>query len=238
MNFSFLNPNIIRLMIAACCMMPGASIIVFIGSLLGHELAPLLPLATLPVAMMVVGVAMSTIPATWMLKKFGRKLGSLIGILFGLVGVGCGIPLLDRKFLLSLAAAFFTGTSQAFVQQYRFAAMESAPSQKLVPKVLGFMMMSGIVAAWLGPELALLGKDFILPGNYGGSFLLMGTLSLVAAVVLLGFKNPVPKDEDVSKESSTAFSIIANPKFLCRLLWCCGLWCYEFFDDGNTYFHA
>ena len=83
-------------------------------------------------------------------------------------------------------AAFLIGGYIAFLQQFRFAVAESvAPDE--VPKSLSILMLAGIVAAILGPEV---GRRFSfvdgLP-DFVGSFLGLAVLMAIAFLVLLMF---------------------------------------------------
>ena len=62
-----------RLMLAYSLMMAGVSVLVLIAGIIGSELAPSEGLATLPIALGVIGVASSTLPTGRLLHRFGRK---------------------------------------------------------------------------------------------------------------------------------------------------------------------
>lgn len=62
-----------RLMIAYSLMMAGVSVLVLIAGIIGAEIAPSTGLATLPIALAVVGVASSTLPTGKLLHRFGRR---------------------------------------------------------------------------------------------------------------------------------------------------------------------
>ena len=50
-----------------------APLVVFVGSLVGRSLAPDSSLATLPVALEVIGTAVGVVPLTLLMRRFGRK---------------------------------------------------------------------------------------------------------------------------------------------------------------------
>ena len=64
-------------------------ILVLLGGIVGARIAPDPEWATLPLAIMIIGVASATIPASLLMSRIGRKAGFLIGtgiaILAGLV---------------------------------------------------------------------------------------------------------------------------------------------------------
>jgi hypothetical protein len=51
---------------------------VLLGGIVGARLAPDLSWATLPIAVMVFGTACTTIPASLLMSRFGRKAGFLV----------------------------------------------------------------------------------------------------------------------------------------------------------------
>ncbi len=75
-----------RLMIAYSLMMAGTSLMVLLAGIIGTEIAPSVDLATLPLALIVVGVAASTLPTGKLLHRFGRR---RVFIAYGLVAISC-----------------------------------------------------------------------------------------------------------------------------------------------------
>jgi hypothetical protein len=117
------------------------------------------------------------------------------------------------SFLGFCLSSLMVGTSLAVVQQYRFAAMESVAIGR-APKAASSVLLGGLVAAILGPELAFRGKA-LLPGDYIGSFLLLALISVAAALLLLLFRNqkvsPRPQDEGPARHW---LQIARQPQFV------------------------
>jgi hypothetical protein len=88
------------------------------------------------------------------------------------------------SFSLFCAAGFLMGWAAAAGHQYRFAALEAVPAE-LAPKATSVLLLGGIVSAFIGPEIAVRGRD-LLATEYAGSFLLL-TLSYAAGIVLVAF---------------------------------------------------
>lgn len=150
--------NVWVLVAAQALAMCTAPFIVFIGSIQGRLLAPAPEYATLPVGLVVVGTVLAIKPATWLMERVGRKrvmlLGAVMGILAGLLGA---LASWSGLFSLLCLAAVVGGTGLAVVHQYRFAAMESvAPG--MAGSAAARVLLGGLVAAWLGPEVAGLGS--------------------------------------------------------------------------------
>jgi len=164
-----------------------ASMVVLIGGIIGSQLAPTMNLATMPIASAVVGAATGTVPAVMASKRWGRKPVFYVGILLSIAGaLLCSLALFQEWFIGFCGGALLIGSSLSVVQQYRFAAMESV-SVDLIPTAASRLLLAGLVAAFLGPELAVWGRD-LLPTPYMASFLSLVVLNIVAALILTGYR--------------------------------------------------
>jgi MFS family permease len=84
-------------------------------------------LATLPVTGYVIGGALWAIPASYFMKRYGRRAGFSFGSLMGIVGAGiCATAVYTHSFELLCAGTLVTGAYSAFAIQYRFAAADMA----------------------------------------------------------------------------------------------------------------
>ena len=187
-----LNRNLVVLFCAQCLALSAVPAMVLLGGLVGADLSPNPAWTTLPVAASIVGTAVGTIPAALIMARFGRRAG-FSGAVFvgGLSAVGAAIALNLANFWLFTAALFVTGFCVAFIQQFRFAAAESV-SVDQAGKAISVLMLSGIVAAWVGPEVAQRGAHLWDLPTYTGSFIAIAVLMLVGSLVLLaGYKNSV-----------------------------------------------
>jgi len=190
-------------------------ILVLLGGIVGARIAPDPSWATLPLAIMIIGVACATIPASLLMSRIGRKAGFLIGsgvaILAGLVAAW---SIEVEMFLLFCLASFMIGNYAAFMQQFRFAVAESVPPDD-VPKCLSFLMLAGIVAAILGPEV---GNRFSRTeglSDYVGSFLGVSVLMTVSFLILLIFFRNQEVDEAREEEPVRPLGeILAQPKLI------------------------
>ncbi|MGF2685718.1 MFS transporter [Marinobacter sp. DUT-3] len=181
--------NVWILVAAQALAMCTAPFIVFIGSIHGRILAPSPEWATLPVGLVVVGTVLAIKPATWLMERLGRKpvmlLGALMGVLSGLTG---GASAWLSSFPLLCLAAIVGGTGLAVVHQYRFAAMESVKSE-LAGSAAARVLLGGLIAAWLGPEIALLGSAGQGDHPFLEGWLGLGVVQLLAMGVLaLGYR--------------------------------------------------
>ena len=107
--------------------MTATSAIVTSPALIGHSLAEDKALATLPLAMQFIAVMAITAPASFLMKRIGRRDGFTVGLCIGLVGVFLAIVAIrNSDFVLFCIASFLVGTFNGFGQYYRFAAADTA----------------------------------------------------------------------------------------------------------------
>jgi MFS family permease len=180
-----LPPAVWRLTVAYALMMAGTSLMVLLAGIIGTTFAPSPKLATLPIALVVVGLALSTLPTGRLLGRFGRR---KVFITYGLLAIAAAITammsLVGDTFAGFCTAAFMMGWAGAAGHQYRFAALEAVPAE-MAPKATSFLLLGGILAAFIGPEIAVRGRA-LLATEYAGSFLLLSA-SYVAGIVVISF---------------------------------------------------
>jgi MFS family permease len=118
-----------------------------------------------------------------------RKSFFVIGVYSIIVALLAGYAISISSFYLFCVSTFLFGASYSCVMQFRFAAMESV-TEELIPKAASMVLVGGIAAAFLGPEIAMLGKD-LHHVEFAGSFILLAGLFMIALLFLTAFKNPV-----------------------------------------------
>ncbi|MFV0591660.1 MAG: MFS transporter [Draconibacterium sp.] len=212
-----LPSNVWILTIAQALILSVSSLVVFVGGLVGTQLAPVENLATLPVASIVVGTAVAIPPVTLLMNSIGRRRSFfIIGIYSVLVAFFAGYAIHISNFYLFVFSTFLFGATSACVMQFRFASMESV-DEALIPKAASMVLIGGIAAAFLGPEIAVLGKD-LLDVEFAGSFLLLSVLFALAMLFLLGFKNPVIREEKAESPQRPLKAIFQQRIFWVALL--------------------
>jgi MFS family permease len=167
----------------ALCM-SGSFLFVLLGGIIGSHLAPAPALATLPVSVLVAGLATSVVPAGALIHRFGRRTVFAASALQA--GAGCvlaGYAISSGRFWLFCAAAFLLGSNNAVVMQYRFAATEYVPKGH-ASRAIAVVMSGALVAAWLGPEIAVRSAGLVPAAHYAGSFYAGTALYLFAALLL------------------------------------------------------
>ena len=207
--------TLIVLLGAQCFGQTAAPVLVLVGGLVGAQIAPSANLMTLPLAVMIIGTATTTAPASILMARVGRRLGFLFGSgLSVLASLLAAWGIYQQSFTVFCAAAFLIGSYIAFLQQFRFAVAESvAPDE--VPKSLSILMLAGIVAAILGPEV---GRRFSfvdgLP-DFVGSFLGLAVLMAMSFLVLLLFFRDIEvKADAVEGDERPLSTVLRQPSVI------------------------
>jgi MFS family permease len=185
------------------------------GTLAGSSLAPSPDWATAPIALMILGTACSVMLVTRTMQRLGRKDGIYVFLAVGLaVCLLAAFALQTSSFVLFCLASFLLGSFNATLLQARFAAMESV-SMEHRATAASMVMGAGIIAAFVGPEIAIFGKD-LFPTAYQGSFLLAGFCIIISSLMLAFYKAGTSKGHVEKMEIQTKVSarkLFANPTF-------------------------
>lgn len=188
---------------------------VLVGGLLAAQIAPSPKLATLPLAMIIVGTATSTIWVAMLLRKFGRKRGSHVGFAFSLLAALLGYLAAEHSsFTLLVATGLSMGVAVAFWQQFRFAALESIADPALYGPALSVMMGGGLLAAIIGPEIGARG-DAIFPNlpPFAGPFVLLTGLIGIAIIIFQFYRETPIKVDPTAAPGRPLREIIRSPRF-------------------------
>jgi predicted MFS family arabinose efflux permease len=137
----------------------------------------------------------------------------MVGASVGLVGglVAAEAIILDN-FLLFCASTMLMGGSMAFTQQYRFAAAESAPPERL-SQAVSYVLVGSLGAAIVNPQVALFAR-WLVPGTeYAGSFIAVALLYAATIAVLSRLNVPAPSVPRPVTASDAQRLPFATPQF-------------------------
>jgi MFS family permease len=181
--------NVLLLACAQALFQTASVLVMTVGALAGARIAPEPWLVTAPIAAMFLGTAAATWPASMLMARRGRRAGFVVGALLGVLGgLVAAAGIWAGSLALLGAGTLLVGAYQGFAQFYRFAAAEVA-GDAFRPRAISYVLAGGVFAAVVGPELGRLGGPLLEP-EFVGSFLLLATVSLVAAGLLLGLRMP------------------------------------------------
>lgn len=191
---------------------------VTLAGLIGFQLAVDKSFATLPVTCLVVGTALATVPASLLMRRFGRRRGFMLGGWLGLSGalLAC-LAIYHANFGLFCAGSFVFGGFSAFAQYYRFAAADIA-SPQFKSKAISLVLAGGVVAGFIGPEIAKVTRELLPPFLFLGTYLAAVVLSCVTLAVQWFIDLPVPKQGAQPESGRPLAEIARQPIFMVAAL--------------------
>lgn len=158
------------LAVAQALLTTGNILLVAVSALIGKQLASHPALITLPVALQFLGMIMATLPAAHLMQKMGRKVGFVLGNCIGLLGTWVALQGLQAHSLMHFACGtFLIGMAIGTAQQYRFAALEVCSLEQR-PRAISMVMAGGVLAAVLGPNLAIWSRQWFDGNPFEGAF--------------------------------------------------------------------
>ena len=146
--------NVLRLAVAQALSMTTMNVNIINTALVGSLLSPVPWLATLGLSLQFVTSMLTTLPASILMVRFGRRPIFMAGVM---IAVGAtfaqGIAVLLVNFTLFCVASMCLGIALGCAGFYRYAAADGAEeSQK--PRAISYVLAGGLLAAFLGPEIA------------------------------------------------------------------------------------
>lgn len=176
--------NVRILVLAQVLAGSGLTAVVLFGGLLSAQLAPDPSWATAPVSLAVVGMALSTVPASLLMRITGRRVGLVIGAAVGMgASLLCALAIVQSSFPLFCCGSVLFGTATAFTLQFRFVAAESVPRER-AGQAISYVLLGGLGSALIGPQAAMAARAWLADHQYAGSFLAVGLLYALGAIVL------------------------------------------------------
>ena len=201
--------------VLACAQALGGAnpaIVVSLGGLVGTTLAE--PgIATLPVSVMNLGLALGTIPAAMLMRRFGRRTGSVLGATLG-VGAGsiAASGIAAASFALFCLGTLLAGFYAAYVQSYRFGAADAA-SPGFRPRAISWVMAGGLAAGVIGPQTVIWMRDLVPGAMFAGAFLGQAGLAL-ASIAVVSLLRPTPVPTADAGGGRPLGEIVRQPRFV------------------------
>jgi MFS family permease len=188
------------------------------AALVGQRLAGDKSLATVPVAAMWIGATLSTVPASYLMRSAGRRMGFQVGILIGICGgLLAAAGVLRSSFVMFTAGTAVFGIATGFNGFYRFAAVDAArPDFKSL--ALSLVMLGGVVGAILGSWLARLTADAFTDALYLGNYLTIAGVFFVSLFVMATVKIPPPGADERMPADRSLFAMLSQPDFFIAVL--------------------
>lgn len=170
-------------------------------------------LATLPLALQFVAMALTTIPASLYMGRFGRKVGFITGASIGACGGALGAyAIMQGDFVLFCIASLLTGSFNGFCHYFRFAAADVS-TDAFRSKAISYVLAGSIVAALLGPTLARNTAD-LMSVQFAGVYLALIVVYLLVACIVSFIDIPRPTIEQRKAGGRPLSNIARQPKFI------------------------
>ena len=210
------NKNLVVLTISQFFSLIPATITVFLSGIIAIEMVQIKFLATLPAAIVIVGTAIGTILASYIMSIKGRKFGFMLSAnIIAVSGLIATYAILINSFFIFCFANLIIGVGNSFTLQYRFAAAESV-SEKYRTNAVSIILFASMFGALFGPNLATITKDLFQNTVYLGSYLVLSFCSIVPFFLFIYFENEnikIIKDKDNKIHKRSYFELIKQPRF-------------------------
>ena len=195
-----------------------APIVIALGGLIGQQLTPDPTLATLPVSVYGIGVALSMIPVALLMRQMGRKMTYITGSLLCILAAALStMAIVQQSFWLFCAGTALAGFYGACVQNYRFAASDLVDDNNKA-NAISLIMIGGLAAAIIGPQLVIWSKDAWENAPFAGSFIGQGVLAALSIPLLLALRVPHSEAEQHDEEPRKLSEIARTPTFIVAVL--------------------
>ena len=213
-----MNKNLWLLILSQIFAFTAAPVTVFLSGIIGSELTPIKSLATLPMALSIVGIAIFAIFAAKIMNIIGRRLGFIFASIgSSLSSLLAAYSIIIESFILFNLGCFLLGATVAFSHQYRFAAVETV-KKEMAPKAISIILLAGIGSAFIGPNLANITKSAIAEHLYAGSYIALAVLTLTSTIFLFFYKDGHKPNKVVGRKTRSYFELISQPRFLQALI--------------------
>lgn len=215
--------NVARLTAAQALAGGNAVVVYATAAIVGNSLAPSPALATLPITIFVVGMAVCTLPAGALARRHGRRAAFLAGTAGGvLVGLLSALGVVLGSFALFCAAMLFGGAYAAVVLSFRFAAADGVAPERRA-RAMSFVMAGGVFAGVIGPQLVTYTMNLWPPYLFAATYLAQAAVAALSALVLIGVRLPMPTAAEIAGGRPLG-TIVRQPRFVTAVI--CGVVSY------------
>ena len=208
------NKNFIIICISSTIAAFPPMAVVLLGGIITSQIMMKDSLATVPMTLMIIGIAISAPIASRFMSIWGRQKGFLFSSLLSCLAlIICSIAIYLENFFIFALGNFLIGSSQAFIHQYRFAASESV-AKEFIPRSISIILLLGIVSALLSSNFAEYFKDFFPSYLFLGSYIFLSFTAIIPFFVLLFYKETKNTINQSKFEIETMFKLLKNIKII------------------------
>ena len=184
------------------------------AGLVGLNIAPSPAWATLPVTTFVLGAMVTTVPASLLMQRVGRKPIFLMGAGVSILGAALAVwAIIASNFAAFCFATALQGVFQATSGFYRFAAAEAA-DENSKSIAISWVLTGGVVAAIGGTVISNYTSEMIPLHTFAGSYAAAVVLALLNMAVVLCLKIPKPAETTIGGVARSWPELLRQPKML------------------------
>jgi len=210
--------NVLILGLCEALTMSMNSILLTIDPLIGYTLVDEKSQSTAPIALFQVAGMLSTFPASFSMKWFGRRWGFILGVLIGIVGAGIGIyGIYTKSITFFCISTFLIGFCNGFSGFYGFAAAD-AVRESHRSRAISLVMAGGILAALIGPLLVVWTQNIMNSQSFIGPFFSIVILQFITLFLLIFLNIPKIKEANKKQAGKPIIEVIKQPNFIISLL--------------------
>ena len=208
------NKNFIVICLSSMIAAFPPMIVVLLGGIITSKIMLKDSLATLPMTLMIIGIALSAPIASKLMSIWGRKKGFIFSSFLSTFALLlCSLSIYNQNFIIFAVGNFLIGSSQAFSNQYRFAASESV-SKEYIPRSISIILLLGIISALLSTNFSEYFKDYFPDYLFLGSYIFLSITAIIPIFILLFYEDNVNIKNKSKFQYKTIVSLLKNIKIL------------------------
>jgi MFS family permease len=207
-------------LLATCqgLMLSCTSLTIATSALVGVMLAPTPALATLPLGLTYGCMMLMMIPASLFMRRYGRRAGFALGGCAGMIGGSISaVGIYNNSFLLFCIGSTIFGIASGFGQYYRFAAAEIV-DESYKSRAISWVLLGGLVAAFIGPNAASLTRNLIPGAIFSASYAVVALFCIGIIVIQYFIRIPGPSEEETHGHKRPLRQILTGSTFLVAAL--------------------
>lgn len=175
-------------------------------------------LATFPIFLVQIGIMITTVPASLLMARIGRRGGFTVGASFGIVsGIVSVIAIYWQNFPLLCVGAVLQGSAAAFAWYFRFAAADAAAPQKRA-RAISLVMAGGVLAGLIGPQAAKWAVHWLDPVVFAGCYVVVSLLSAGVMFLVQFLDIPGLTAEQRAAGGRPMSEIVRQPTYIVALI--------------------
>jgi len=209
--------TVLPLAVCQALLFAGNTIVVSTTALVGAQLAPHVLLTTLPMGLQFLGMVSASLPMSLVMGRCGRRLGFSAGASLGMTaGLLGALAIVLESFWLFCLATWLYGTYAGTSGFFRFAAAEAAPGE-VRARAISWVLLGGVLAAFVGPRLADASAALVPTHLYAGCYLAVTAVATLMLASVQATRFAPPPSRRAAAGGRPLAQIVRQPRFLVAL---------------------